>query len=147
MQFAEERARVLAESVKWLGTPYLAHGRLRGAGADCAMSLLAWFADAGVMADFNPGPYAIQWALHHREEKYLAHVLEHAFEVAEEEVLPADMVLYRLGRAYGHGALIHEWPRKIIHAIESRGICYWHGYEGRLNRAPKRFFRLHRWRS
>lgn len=143
--FHKERQAVIAEAKTWLSTPYLAQARVKGAGADCATSLIAFFADAGMIEDFKPEPYSVQWALHHRTERYIGHVLNHAVEITEAEVLPADIVMFKNGNAYGHGALIVEWPRAILHASELHGVSMAHSSEGRLGGMRKRFFRLKRW--
>ena len=68
------RARVVAEALSWLGTPYAHRQRLKGVGVDCAQLPLAVYAAAGVLGTDEVGPYAAQWHLHRGEELYLRHL-------------------------------------------------------------------------
>ncbi len=45
-------------------------------------------------------------------------ILEHAREI-EGRPLPGDVVLWRFGRCYSHGAIVIEWPT-VIHAYLHR---------------------------
>jgi hypothetical protein len=146
MTVTEARAAVVAEAKTWLATKYIARARVKGAGVDCAQSLIAWYVDTGMLEDIDPGKYAVQWGQNQSEEKYLNEILKHATEITEAEVLPADMVLYRLGRTYCHGALIIDWPHVVIHASQPHGVQYAHGAdESFLHRRDRKFFRLNRW--
>jgi len=52
-------------------------------------------------------------------ERYLARVVEHAAEVASPQ--PGDFALWRIGRAFAHGAIVLAWPR-IVHAVVGIGV-------------------------
>lgn len=119
----EERAHVVAVARSFLRTPYHDCARVKGHGVDCATLLLMVFEEAGLESPINLEAYSPQWFLHHGEEKYLAKVLERAVEVTEQQALPGDVVLYRVGRCFAHGAIVVDpgWPT-IIHAYKQAGI-------------------------
>jgi cell wall-associated NlpC family hydrolase len=111
---ARERARVIAEARTWLGTPFRDQSDVKGAGVDCAMLLVRCFVDTGIVPAFDPRPYAPQWHLHRDEEKFLAIIEKLGTEVAREPV-PGDVIVYRFGRCFSHGALVID-EKHVIHA-------------------------------
>jgi len=119
MNQPERRSAVLLEARRWIGTPYHHMGRVRGVGADCATFPAEVYAAAGVIAPVSIAFYPPDWHLHRDAENYLARVLEHAIEV--ELPQPGDFVLWRIGRAFAHGAIVLAWPR-IVHAVVGIGV-------------------------
>lgn len=150
MTEAEGRAAVIAAARSWLGTPFHDLGRVKGVGVDCAMYLAECFAEAGVVARVEVEPYSPQWHMHRSEERYISYVEQHAREI-EGPPQPADVVLFRFGRAFAHGAIVVEWPL-IIHARTGQGVQYedaersaWlarvgEGYENPAPPRPRKFF-------
>ena len=117
---AERRERVVAEALSWLGTPYAHRQRLRGVGVDCAQLPLAVYEACGLIADAEVQPYAAQWHLHRGEELYLAYVQAlGGREVAAPE--PGDLVLWRYGRTFSHGAILVA-PARVVHAVRGQGV-------------------------
>jgi len=110
----EERALVVKEAEKWIGTPYHTNGDVLGAGIDCGMLLVRAFVDTGVVKPFDPRPYPPQWAFHQSAERYLEIVLSLAHEIAGPPK-PADLVLFRFAKCWAHGGIVKEWPI-IIHS-------------------------------
>ncbi|MDE3132294.1 MAG: C40 family peptidase, partial [Acidobacteriota bacterium] len=113
---AAERARVVAEALSWLGTPYHHRARLKGVGVDCAQLPIAVFADAGLIEAFDTGDYPADWHLHRDEERYAGFVLRYADGIAQDEAQPGDLVLFRYGRAFSHGAILTA-PGQVVHAV------------------------------
>jgi cell wall-associated NlpC family hydrolase len=101
----------------WIGTPYHDHGEVKGAGVDCATLLKCVYVEAGLIDDFQIGGYSPQFFLHHAEERYLGWVARFAAEIPLERVRHGDVVLYRIGKCFAHGAIVvlPGWPA-IIHA-------------------------------
>lgn len=129
-----KRTRVVAIARQWIGTPYHRRGRVRGAGADCAMMPLEVFSDAGIIRhvfDEEVPEYSADWMLHKDEELYLDMVRALAEEAGGCEVdgpltrrpLPGDFLLFRFGRTYSHGVIVVEWP-ECIHAHVGAGVLY-----------------------
>jgi len=124
-----ERARVVAEARSWIGTPYHHQGRVRGVACDCAMLLLEAFAGAGIVKRVDVDPYTSDWHMHRGEERYLEMVERYCRRVDQDEasyleristdssfcVVPGDILVWRIGRTFSHGAIVSKWP-SIIHA-------------------------------
>ena len=111
-----KRAAVIAEALSWIGTPYHHAQAVKGRGVDCVLSLIEWFARAGVIERFDPRPYPASWFLHRDEERFLNGIERYADRLPDgEEPKPADLALYRFGRCVAHGALILD-ADFIIHA-------------------------------
>jgi cell wall-associated NlpC family hydrolase len=115
----ERRERIDAVARSFLGTPFHDRGEVKGpnGGVDCSTFLKLVFVEAGAVAPFDIGPYSPQFFLHQSEERYLNFVLRFAREIAKEEAIFGDVVLYKIGRCFAHGAIILKpgWPH-IIHA-------------------------------
>lgn len=112
---AGERAMVVAEAQSWIMTPYVPCADIKGRGVDCAMILIRVYVDSGLCAAFDPRPYQPDWHLHRSEEKYLGFLAPHAKEITKEDVKPGDIMVFKYGRCYAHGAIItHVKPEIII---------------------------------
>jgi cell wall-associated NlpC family hydrolase len=111
---AQQRAAVVAEAKTWLGTPFRNCADVKGAGVDCAMLLIRVFADTGVIAHFDPRPYAFQWHMHHDEEKFLRIVEKLGREVSRAPIA-GDVIVYKFGRCFSHGALVID-AYHVLHA-------------------------------
>ena len=102
---ADSRQAIVAEALRWEGTPYHHHGRLCGVGVDCAMLLAEVYRAAGLTAEIDPGHYAPDWHLHRSEEQFLAWVqIAGARPVAQPG--PGDVGVWRFGRTYSHGGIV-----------------------------------------
>jgi cell wall-associated NlpC family hydrolase len=114
---AEQRALIVRLAEEWIGTPYTTNAMIKGrrGGVDCAMLLLAVYHDAGVVPEmFEPRPYAPDWHLHRGEERYLNTVRQYGHQIFELPK-PGDVVMFKVGRLYAHGAIVENWPI-VIHA-------------------------------
>jgi NlpC/P60 family putative phage cell wall peptidase len=116
----EGRAAVVAEAMTWLGTPYHHRAKLKGVGVDCAQFVLAVYADAGLIEDFDTGEYPHDWHLHRSVERYMTQVLRFAGEIPVADARPGDVLLFRFGRAFSHGAIVTRYPQ-IVHAVLKDG--------------------------
>jgi cell wall-associated NlpC family hydrolase len=115
MTEAEQRARVIAEARKWIGTPYKNCADIRGVGVDCGMLLVRVFVDTDLCEPFDPRPYPADWHLHRIEERYLGFIFDRCAEVAAPQ--PGDVVVFRYGRTYSHGGIVTNTdPLTIVHA-------------------------------
>jgi cell wall-associated NlpC family hydrolase len=111
-----QRQAVVAEARKWVGTPYHPCGDSLGVGVDCGMLLVRVFVDTGLSAPIDPRPYSQEWHLHRSEEKYLGFVTPFAAEV--DTVGLGDIVVFKYGRCYAHGAIVTAIsPLWIVHAF------------------------------
>ena len=79
-------------------------------------------------------------------------------ELPTRPVLPADIVLWRFGRCFSHGAIVVDWPI-VIHAylgrgcmLEDAGKAEWlsrigEGRDALARHRPVKFFTLKRWQA
>ena len=118
---AAGRSAVVAEALSWLRTPYAHRQRLKGVGVDCAQFPLAVYAACAVIPPTDVGPYAPQWHLHRGEELYLHWVARFAREIGPEAAQAGDLILWRYGRTFSHGAIVLAPPR-VIHAVRCLGV-------------------------
>lgn len=118
MDESETRARIVAEAMTWVGTPYISNGLVKGrrGGTDCAMLLLGVYGNVGLLPkEFDPRPYPPQWHVHRSEEKYLAAVTQFVKEIPGPPK-PGDLAMFKIGLAFAHGAIVTNWPN-VIHAM------------------------------
>ncbi len=139
MTETEKRARVVSIAREWIGTPYRHQGRLKGIAADCTF-IASVYVEAGVIEPFKIGPYTPQAHLHRAGGAYLETVARYGNET--QNPLPGDIVLYFIGRAYSHGAIVVDpgWPH-IIHAdLLAGSVLEALGDQGALAAAKERKF-------
>lgn len=123
---AWQRAAVVAEARRWIGTPYHSEAAALGAGVDCGMILVRTFVDTGLIEPFDPRPYAADFMMHSAEERYVGLVQRFAareLDLAAEPPRPGDVVVWKHGRSFSHGALVtgrpgtlSGWPW-VVHAF------------------------------
>jgi cell wall-associated NlpC family hydrolase len=136
-----ERRVVVAEAFSWLKTPYHHRGKIKGVGTDCAQLPLCVFANVGLIQDFDTGEYPGDWHLHREEERYMGIVERFAAEITEDEAQPADLILFKYGRAFSHGAIIINGCAMIIHAARHAGcVCLADLGESQFEGRARRYF-------
>ncbi len=134
------REAVLIEARTWLKTPFHHLARCKGAGVDCGQFLLEVYHRAECMPYVKTEYYPKDFHLHRDREWYKEIVSTYCIEV-DPPPLPADIVLYKMGRVYSHGAIIVDWP-KIIHAHTAANcVAYADGLQGWLKGYEYKFFR------
>lgn len=140
----KQRGQIVTEAVSWLGTPYKGWARLKGkrGGADCGQFLYGVFLGCGLMPEIAdlPKDYSLQVAKHRASRDYRDLVERFFREIPEAEARPGDLVLYKIGLAFAHGAVIVEWPNFIIQAEERHGVSGAHGSKSPLFRHTERLF-------
>lgn len=117
---SSQRALVVAEARRWIGTPYHSNADILGAGVDCGMLAVRAYVDAGLVPTFDPRPYSQDWHLHRSEERYLGFITSRLHRVETPGL--GDIVVFRYGRCYSHGAIVTALdPLTIIHAFIQHG--------------------------
>src|SRR4051812_20075207 len=128
----EDRLALVASARTWLNTPYHHRGRVKGVGCDCAQLIAMAHCEAGLLPYIEPHVYSMDWHLHRGEEKYLTQV-DQALTLVDDtltpvvsrpatfQLLPGDVLMFRLGRTFSHSAMVTQWPR-IIHAYAQSQI-------------------------
>lgn len=136
---AGQRAAVIAAARGWIGTRFHDNAEVKGHGVDCARLLAKVYAEAGIIPAQAITPYSAQWMLHNDEPLFEGYVLRFAHRVDLPK--PADVVLYKIGRQYAHGAIVVAWPGAIIHAFKTYGLVAETGAdESDLLDKPRRFY-------
>jgi cell wall-associated NlpC family hydrolase len=143
---SELRARLIAEALSWVGTPYRQLGATKGVAVDCSMLLVRAMVDAGVVEDFDPRPYPPAWFLHRDDERYIDWLATIAVEV--ETPKPGDIIALKMGRAFAHSGFIVD-AEHLVHAFADEKVCnvtprfhpliLWADRRGTIAR-PKRYF-------
>jgi cell wall-associated NlpC family hydrolase len=111
----DERHMVVKEAQKWVGTPYHSNADVLGHGVDCGMLLVRVFVDTGLVPPFDPRPYPADWHMHRDDERYLGELGLRAH--VTWDLGPGDIILYRFGRSYSHGAIVTKMnPLTVVHA-------------------------------
>jgi NlpC/P60 family putative phage cell wall peptidase len=110
------REQVLAEARTWLGTPYHHQAQIKGVGVDCAMLLIAVYFACGLIPAIDPRPYSPEWMLHRDEEKFLDWLEQYGTETDSPQ--PGDVLVWRFGRTYSHGAILMDADGTIVHAYQ-----------------------------
>lgn len=111
----EQRAAFVEAARSWVGTPYHHMGRIKGIGVDCATLIAEAAHEAGLIPKVEIGFYSTQWNLNQTDETYMRVIKEHMREFPGPP-LPGDIVVWKFGRTYSHGAIVIKWPI-IVHAI------------------------------
>lgn len=137
---AELRAKVVAEAQTWLGTPFHHEARVKGAGVDCGQFVIAVFENVGLIEHIETDHYPPDFHLHRDVEWYASNLLAYCDEVnSPDNLLPGDIVLFKIGRVYSHGAIVVDWPW-AIHAYVPRGVARFDINNGQFAQRPIRYF-------
>lgn len=147
---AAERQKLVDVSRSWVRTPYRNYIGKKGVGCDCAHLLVEAHAEAGLAERFAVERYNADWHHHRDEERYLSKVEEYLKRMDDVELpmigrtgftaLPGDVLVWRIGRTFSHGAIVTRWPY-VVHASLPAGIVLEESVEGSvLERKPVRTY-------
>lgn len=92
------RAAILQEARLWLGTPYRHQASSRGGGCDCLGLLRGVWREVLGDEPETPPPYSRDWDEVARAEVLLDAAKRHLTERSEGEMLPGDVILFRMRR-------------------------------------------------
>jgi cell wall-associated NlpC family hydrolase len=136
-----QRQAVIAEAMTWLRTPFMDNASIKGAGVDCAHFVHECYRGAGIIDDLNIEQYSPQHFLHRDEERFMSYVLRVSHEIGIADIKPADLILYKFGRVFSHGAIAINWPDEIIHSHkEASGVVLSRAFDGNLSGRDFRAF-------
>lgn len=128
----ETRGRILDEAIRWKNTPYHAKARKLGVGVDCGGLIYEIFNKWLPLPPF-PKDYPEDWSLHkEKNERYLDFIQPFVQLIAIPH--PADLVMWKFGRNFGHGSL-YMGGGKYIHAWGKTG-------SGSVTISPEAFFSI-----
>lgn len=124
------RQAVIDEAQTWLTTPFHHMACLKGAGVDCLGLIYGVYRAVGLVGEVKIPFYRPDQFQHRGEETYLKGLLQHGRIVEQPE--PGDVVLFKYGRVFWHGAIVVDWPRLIHAYAERRCVCWGNAEHGRL---------------
>jgi cell wall-associated NlpC family hydrolase len=124
---------IVAAARGWIGTPYHQQGDVPGVGVDCGMILVRVFVDLGLVAPFDPRPYASDWMMHRDDERYVEivrSIAAHEYDPRQVQPPSGDVVVWRHGRTFSHGAIVTGDPRSaeptgwpwVVHAYADSAV-------------------------
>ena len=120
------RQRIVEETRRWLGTPYVHQASVLGAGADC-LGLLrgVWRAVKGDEPEAVPA-YSMDWSEPQGEERMWAAANRHLTEKDPGRFGPGDVLLFRMrdqgvAKHLGIVSDVGHVPR-FIHAYSGHGV-------------------------
>jgi cell wall-associated NlpC family hydrolase len=148
------REQIVASTLSFRGTPYVDRGMVKHCGVDCFTMPMMVFKEVGLLPkDFSPPRYSPQQWLNSPSQKdkfslrvedttALDIVLKYCVrEITEKEVLPGDLVIYKIVNSWTHGAIVINWPEHVIHSVKGLGVIGSHGTkEGMVRNLLHRFF-------
>lgn len=150
MSEQELRARVVAEALSWMRTPFVDCAGIKGQGTDCAHMPYMVYQALGLLPRIELPRYSAQFLLHKSEEIYLRYVTPYCVETAEPQ--PGDLAMWKFARCFSHGGLITSWPN-IVHAWKPAGAVIVDdalrnkalSFDGNGRQRPVRFYTLKSW--
>lgn len=138
----EQRAEVVAETKSWIGTPYRGWSCVKGAGVDCGQLIYGVYRAVGLVDEISlPKDYSLQVSQHRASTEYIDLVDRYFRDIPEDEAKPGDLVVYKLGFAFAHAAIIVSWPEDVIQAEAYHGVSGTHGSRNPIFRNAPRVFR------
>jgi cell wall-associated NlpC family hydrolase len=126
-----EMLRLAAEG--WIGTPFVAHAAIRGAGVDCVNLCAELLKSASFNVDKSGWPrYVIDGGKHNRDSQLLAWLdgnasftciwkrePDRAYTVAD--AMPGDLLCFTMGRSAHHTGLLIGGT-KFIHCLFAKRV-------------------------
>lgn len=113
---------VVAEALRWVGTPYRHQGARRGVGCDCLGLVRGVWAEIYGEPAEEPGAYSMDWAEAGGSEPLLDAARRHCVERFGEPQR-GDLILFRwrAGLPAKHAGIVVEADR-FIHAYEGAAV-------------------------
>lgn len=119
------QARLLA----WLGTPFMAHGCIKGVGCSCETFVLSVYKEEG----FLPRDFSIpEGTIRHFRTATGAGLMEPFIDGCEHfeglramlpDVQPGDMLGYRVGRIVHHLGIVYS-KTEFAHCVDPAGVKF-----------------------
>jgi NlpC/P60 family putative phage cell wall peptidase len=117
------RDDVVAETRRWIGTPYRHQASVRGAGCDCLGLVRGiWRAVIGEEPERAP-PYAPDWAEATGQETLAAAATRHLIPIQRDAFAPGDVLLFRwrANLPAKHAAIVTA-PSLMVHAHDGAAV-------------------------
>lgn len=120
----ERLALLEAAARSWVGTPFRANTRIKGAGVSCHLVVVAILVECGAIVE-RDWPLGSPWHCHAQRSELMVPQIAELPEfrlVVDQGPQPGDMLGFRLGGAVHHLALALG-NGLIVHAVRHYGVC------------------------
>jgi cell wall-associated NlpC family hydrolase len=123
----ERVQRLRSFAALWVGTPFVSHASVRGAGVDCVNLAAAIYLECGALKPFTMPPYSIDGGQHNQFSQVIGWLGEQSELFAhvplnkDFRVQPGDLLCFRFARSEHHTGIVLE-GLKFIHAPNRRKV-------------------------
>ena len=138
------RQEIVDEARTWIGTRWQHQACLKGVAVDCVGLARGVFGELSGQKFPGPVDYPATWHLFKAEERLYNEAAKYTREVAPEEMLPGDLLLFGFGKGPAHHCGILVTPETFVHAwadvgkvAETRLDDFWRKNLRRVMRHPE----------
>jgi len=121
---ATPQERVMAAR-SWIGTPFVPHAHLKGAGVDCVQLALCYYQEFSLFPLVDLGSYTMDGGRHLERSRVLEWIEEsNAFmpvDISKELTRAGDLACFRVGRIPHHCGILTEMGG-FVHALRGSGV-------------------------
>ncbi|MDP4593513.1 MAG: NlpC/P60 family protein [Beijerinckiaceae bacterium] len=119
-----QRAKIIAEARRWIGTPYRHQASLLGVGCDCLGLVRGVWRELYGAEPEVPGPYTADWAEAGKNEQMADAAFRHFLPVTNGTIAGGDLLLFRWrnGLPAKHAAIAIS-SNRMIHAHDGAQVC------------------------
>lgn len=120
---------LVEEAKSWVGTPFMAHSRVKGAGVDCVNLAAALYLKTRFLDSFDPPPYALDGGVHNTRSQIIDWLEEHPRFLAVwhkhgpglYDPLAGDALVFKNAQSEHHVAVMLA-GNHFIHAVNHRKV-------------------------
>lgn len=119
----EAQRRLYSVALSWIGTPFVAHAMIKGAGVDCVSLAAAVYVESGLVLNYSAPPYSLDGGNHLNLSKIVTWIEASGRfeEVPDKRALIGDVLLFKMGRVDHHvGIKITE--STFVQALRRYGV-------------------------
>jgi cell wall-associated NlpC family hydrolase len=123
---AERQAALKIAASMWVGTPFVAHANICGAGVDCVNLCAQIYMATGFLKEFNPPKYVMDGGHHNVESQLEKWIVDSGRFVrldadGPDRYLPGDLHTFKIGRSAHHAGLVVDGPH-FLHCLFDRKV-------------------------
>jgi len=113
--------RLHSSALSWIGTPFIPHANIRGAGVDCVHLVASVLIEAGCDFVFNPPAYSMDGGKHIGTSK-IVQWIEASGKFDQAVALEiGDVLLFRIGNVEHHCG-VKVTPATFVHSLRGYGV-------------------------
>lgn len=123
-QTESRQLKLLRAATRWIGTPFVAHGAIRGAGVDCVNLVAQLLIACGHAPGYDMPEYAMDGGKHNRTSQLCDYLdSRNDFALVNEPFQIGDVVCFTIGRSSHHCGIKLD-KSLFIHALFGRKVSY-----------------------